>query len=95
MTSLSDQLDQRVTLQGAAMDAHAGAALLLEDGGAVYVDGLKGWPKEVRGQRVEVTGTLRARALAPDPVVDDQGRVSHGMAGRQLVLADPAWGPVG
>lgn len=95
MTSLSDQLDQQVTLQGPAMDAHAGAAVLLDNGGAVYVDGLKAWPKELRGQQVEVTGTLRRRSLAPDPVVDDQGLVSHGMAGRQLVLADPVWARIG
>lgn len=92
--NLSDQVDQQITLRGRAMDAHAGAALLLEDGGAVYVDGLRAWSREVRGELVEITGTLRRRALAPDPVVDEQGRVSHGMAGSQLVLADAVWGPV-
>lgn len=87
-----EQLGQAVTVQGTALNAHAGA--LLERAGArnIYIDGLDRWPPEVYGKPVEVTGTLQSRRLAPEPVVSEGGIPSHGMAGgERLVLEGATW----
>lgn len=85
------QVDQVVTLVGTARDAAMGAVLALDGGGAIYLDGLDEWPKNLSSKRVEVKGTLRRKKLAPDPDVAADGAVSHGMAGSSLVVEGASW----
>jgi len=84
-------LDQAVTLVGTAYDAHAGAIVVLADGIPVYVSGLPEWEARWLRTRVQVSGTLRRRKLAPDPEVGPGGEVSHGMQGEDLVLEGATW----
>jgi hypothetical protein len=88
---LSSQVDQRVTLHGTARNAHQGAVLLMEDRTPVYIAGLEGWNGAFDLKQVAVTGTLRHRNIAPNAEVDEDGAVSHGMAGATFVVEDATW----
>ena len=67
---LESRVDERVALAGTALNAASGAIVSL-DGRPVYVAGLDGWPREIVGREVEVTGRLVFQpAPAPEgPVV--------------------------
>jgi hypothetical protein len=84
-------VDQEITVQGTAFDAHAGAVVVTGDGTELYVGGLDYWSKQDRGKSVEVTGTLRSQKLAPDPTEGPGGVATHGMFGSQLVLERATW----
>jgi hypothetical protein len=87
---LDDKLNQAVTLVGMARHAHSGAVILVQ-GGPIYIEGLAEWPHDLDGKNVRVTGVLRDKKLAPDPVVDEKGAVSHGMFGSAYVIENPVW----
>lgn len=89
--NFEELIDQDITVKGVAFDDHSGAVVVTDDDSAIYIGGLPYWSKQDRGQRVEVTGTLRYEKLAPDPTVDTDGVVSHGMFGSQLVLEGATW----
>jgi len=84
-------LGHSITVVGNAENAHQGAIVTLSDSSEVYVLGLRRWEKALLGKRLEVTGLLRSRKLAPDPDVNEQGEVSHGMFGSSLILEDATW----
>jgi hypothetical protein len=79
------------TIVGTAANAALGAVVVDEQGDVYYLDGLAEWDDALLDRRVEVTGTLRRKKLAPDPVVGPGGEVSHGMKGTALVLDNPTW----
>lgn len=82
----------KVTVVGVARNAHSGGVVMLSDRRTIFVDGLEyGWDDPWNGVKVQVTGTLNLRKLAPDPEVDADGAVSHGMHGSVLILDEPAW----
>ena len=85
------QLDQEITVSGCARDAFMGAVVLTEDRTPIYVDGLREWDEEIEGEDIQATGVLRRRSLAPDPVVDEDGSVSHGAQGTNYVLEGASW----
>jgi hypothetical protein len=87
----SGHVGQTVTLIGTARNAHSGAVVLLDDGSAIYIDGKNRWEKPWNQKRIEATGRLDREKLAPDPEVNEQGEVSHGMKGTALVLRDATW----
>jgi hypothetical protein len=68
---LAARVDEQVTIAGTALNAASGAIVSLE-GRPVYVSGLGGWPPEVVGRDIEVTGRL---AFLPAPV--PEGPVVH------------------
>ena len=68
-----------------------GAVVLTEDRTPVYVAGLREWDEDIEGEDIEATGVLRRRSLAPDPVVDEHGAVSHGAEGSNYVLEGASW----
>lgn len=86
-----NQLDQEVTVSGCARDAFMGAVVLTEDRTPIYVDGLREWDEDIEGEDIQATGVLRRRSLAPDPVVDEDGAVSHGAEGTNYVLEGASW----
>lgn len=90
---LREQEDEMkpVTITGKAANAFLGAVVVDADGNTYFIDGLAEWDAELLGQTVEVTGVPTRKKLAPDPVVDDDGAVSHGMKGSATVLVDPTW----
>ncbi len=90
--ALDGMVDTNATIKGTARNAHAGAVVLTEDRTPIYIDGLQSWSATgMDGRDVEVTGTLRLRSLAPDPVVDDDGAVSHGITGDSYVIENASW----
>ncbi|MCS6916027.1 MAG: hypothetical protein RMK29_13400 [Myxococcales bacterium] len=84
-------INQRVTLVGTARDAASGAVVLLSDGTPVYIRGLDYWDRGWNWKRIRASGVLREAKLAPDPEVNQQGEVSHGMYGDALVLEGATW----
>ena len=82
---------QTITLVGTARDAHLGAVVLLSDNTPVFIDGLPMWDDQWDGKRIRVTGLLKDDSIAPDPEVNQQGEVSHGMYGDAFVLVDASW----
>jgi hypothetical protein len=82
---------QSVTLVGTARNAVLGALVVLSDNSTVYVDGLESWDKATDRKKIKVTGTLRKKKLAPDPVTNEKGEHSHGMVGSSMVIEDAKW----
>ncbi len=71
----SSYLGTRVTLEGKALNAKSGA-LLMGDGGEIWIDGLDAWPPGFylggqEGRRVRVTGTVISRHDLPAFIDDD------------------------
>lgn len=78
--------DKTVTLKGTARDAKAGAVILIEDNVPIYIRGLHGWPDELFGMQVSVSGLLKLVKLIPDPVMTEDGGHSTGAWGKNWVL---------
>lgn len=89
---LTGKVGTEATIEGTARNAHAGAVLVTEDRTPIYIDGLSSWSSTgFDGKNVSVTGMLRQRSLAPDPVTDADGAVSHGMDGDSYVFENASW----
>ncbi|MCC6996997.1 MAG: hypothetical protein IT370_20460 [Deltaproteobacteria bacterium] len=80
---------KRDVIEGVAEDAKQGA-VVVRDAGAVFVAGLDGWPRELRGRRVRVTGHLRTIAGADEPLEID-GLHRAGSLGDRRVIEDATW----
>jgi hypothetical protein len=78
------------TVVGRAENAKGGA-VVLTDGGPVYVEGLAAWDDALLHQRVRVTGVRRTKQLLPQASVDASGAVSQGAEGPQDVLERATW----
>jgi hypothetical protein len=91
ITNPGHLVGQSVVVVGTAENTHQGAVVTLSDGTEVYVDRLRRWDRPLLGRPVRVTGILRLDKLAPDPAVDANGMVSHGMHGNALVLEAATW----
>jgi hypothetical protein len=89
--TLSQMVDQQAEISGMAGNAMAGAVVLTADRTPVYIDGLESWDESLSGRTVRVRGLLRHRQLVPEPQVDADGAVSHGLAGRSFVLEGATW----
>jgi hypothetical protein len=64
----------RATFSGIATDLKAGAALRLDDGRLVLIEGRHSWGRARQGARIAVSGRLRQEpATAPDPSVQQAG----------------------
>jgi hypothetical protein len=90
MAGLDGKIGQPVTITGKAANASMGAIVFTADRTPVYLSGKEEWDSE-SGATVAVSGTLRRRSLAPSPVVEDDGTVSHGMAGDAWVIEGATW----
>ena len=87
----SAMVNTQVTLSGVAYNALGSAVVADPDvEWLVYVDGLEEWDNSDYGKNVEVTGLLVREAIAPQAVVED-GRHSHGAAGKALIIRDATW----
>lgn len=90
---LDSMLDKKATITGVARNARMGAVVVTDDRTPIYLDGVDSWDDtDLDGQRVEVSGTLRRRSIAPQATVDADGAVSHGMDGADnYVLENASW----
>ena len=84
-------LDEVTTVSGTAHQAMMGAVVFTAEGTPVYIAGLREWDDGRSGKSIEVTGVLRKKSLGPDPTVDEDGAVSHGIEGTQYVLEGATW----
>ncbi len=87
---LQEHIGKQVTLRGTADDDAAGAVVEVDDR-RVFVAGLSHWDKTVRGQPIEITGTLARRAIGPEPKKTSTGLVTHGMTGQRFILDGATW----
>ena len=83
---LEKQIGQKVTLGGTAKDAKGGAVLLTVEGNVIYIKGLEFWPSEFLDKQISVKGLLKEEKFIPDPVIDEDGAISTGAYGDQLIL---------
>ena len=84
-------IDKEITLVGQAVDCKAAACLKLKDGIVVYIPNLDFWDSEFSGKMVSVTGILRRKKIIPDPIVDENGAISTGAEGEQLIIDNAKW----
>ena len=90
-TNPSEYLNEKVILKGVAENAKAGAVVVLSDGASVYIDKLESWDEQWFKKRIKVTGILRKKKLAPDPVMNEKGEWTAGMPGMATVLEEATW----
>jgi len=83
---LEKLIGQKVNLNGTAKDAKGGAVLITPEGYVMYIKGLESWPSEFLDKRLSVSGLLKKEKLIPDPIIDENGAISTGATGDQLVL---------
>ncbi|MFX1258603.1 MAG: hypothetical protein ACFFAN_12130 [Promethearchaeota archaeon] len=83
---LEKLLGQRVSLVGTAKDAKGGAVLLISNEDPIYIKGLSFWSAELIDKQVSAIGVLKKEKIIPDPKIDENGSISQGAIGIQLVL---------
>lgn len=83
---LEKLIGQKVNLNGTAKDAKGGAVLITPEGYVIYIKGLDFWPSELFDKSISVSGLLKNEKFIPDPIIDENGAISTGAYGDQLVL---------
>jgi len=81
----------RVTVEGIARDAKAGAVVIVNGEricSRARARGRRGW-----AARASACGVLRERKVIPDPIAPD-GTIAAGAVGSQHVLEAPSWSKV-
>lgn len=85
--SISENImNKEVTLRGIAMDAKAGAVIILLKGEIIYLENMDSWDDVLLNKGVLVKGLLVEKKLIPDPVVAKDGAISTGAYGKQFFL---------
>jgi len=79
-----------VTVVGEATEAKLGA-IVVHEHSAFFIDNLEAWPQRLKGNRVEVTGTLILRDLGPPPETGPDSRLSARAYGKGWLLKDASW----
>jgi hypothetical protein len=79
-------IGQKITILGIAKDAKGGAVILTSENVPIYIKGLDSWSPELFDKQLKVTGVLKEEKFIPDPVIDEDGSISTGAYGDQLVL---------
>jgi hypothetical protein len=85
------KINKRITIHGIAQNAMLGAMIETSDYSPIYMEGIEEWENSILKKSIVVTGVLRRRKLAPDPVVSPKGEISHGISGESFVLENPTW----
>ena len=85
---IEKSIGQKITILGIAKDAKGGAILLTSEKVPIYIKGLDSWSPELYDKQLKVTGVLKEEKFIPDPVIDEDGSISTGAYGNQLVLID-------
>ncbi|MHA1256950.1 MAG: hypothetical protein ACTSPS_15260 [Promethearchaeota archaeon] len=81
-------IGQKITILGIAKDAKGGAVILTPEKVPIYIKGLDSWSPELYDKQLEVTGVLKEEKFIPDPEIAEDGSISTGAYGDQLVLKD-------
>jgi len=83
---LEKLIGQKVSLSGIAKDAKGGAVIITPEGYVIYVKGLEFWPSDYLDKSISVSGLLKKEKFIPDPIIEENGAVSTGAYGDQLIL---------
>jgi len=75
-----------ITIIGIAKDAKGGALILISDKEAIYIKGLDSWSPDLLNKQIKARGVLKEEKFIPDPIIDENGSISTGAYGDQLVL---------
>lgn len=89
VTSLEQMVGRKVTIEGVARNAAAGAVVFTDDRTPVYVAGLDRWDSATDGKKISASGTLRKRGGSS--LVNTKGEVSEGIPGYHFELEQPSW----
>lgn len=81
-----DLIGKEICIHGTAMNAKAGAVVILEDEQILYILDLPEWDDEVLGKPIIVEGILDKKQIYPEAEVDESGAVSQGMSGKPFVI---------
>lgn len=85
-----DLIGKEITIIGLAVDAKAGACIQLKND-VVYIKEWDHWEPELLGKKLSVTGTPQKKKFIPDVKIDENGAISQGAEGEQLVLENARW----
>jgi len=85
--NFKDLLNKEVILTGMTKDAKGGAVLIINEI-PIYIEGLSLWPDKYFGKMIKVRGKLKDKKMIPDPYIEENGAISQGAIGNQLVLED-------
>ena len=77
-----------ITVSGFALDAKAGAIIMVNDDTPYYIDGLEHWEEKYYGKKVIVTGYLKKVKHKQRSTSDKKVQE---MKGTQLVIMEPEW----
>jgi hypothetical protein len=92
LTSDDLKFNEPVEVRGRVYPAMAGPIVHADDGRQYYLGGVDEWSRDMIGQPVVVTGTLRRRAAQVETLPPDQEQ-SHGLTDETLVIDDAQWRP--
>ena len=84
--NLSKFIGMKLTLTGIAKESKAGPVLITDDNIPIYIKSISSWSERFLNKQVSLTGILKKEKLIPDPTIDENGAISQGAEGDQLVL---------
>lgn len=85
------ETDQETHIEGIAQNGKAGAILLMDSIGPVYLEGLLSFPDADLGKNIEAWGQLQEIQHKAENLQNEKGEWSQGMSGSQLLLKNPRW----
>ncbi|MEM3587425.1 MAG: hypothetical protein QXO71_08910 [Candidatus Jordarchaeaceae archaeon] len=80
-----DMIGREVTMYGLVVNCKAGPCLKVKND-IIYIQELEDMAFKIMGRRVSVTGVLLEEKIIPDPEIRENGTISTGAYGNQLVL---------
>lgn len=87
----TETTSQEWHISGTAQNGKAGAIVLSDSLGPVYLEGLDAFPPEVIGKMVEAWGIRKVEDHDPQDLKNEQGEWKQGMAGEQILLRNANW----
>ncbi|HBU07050.1 MAG TPA: hypothetical protein DEB09_03115 [Candidatus Magasanikbacteria bacterium] len=89
---LLKNLKETVIMEGVAVNGKAGAIIITEKTGPVYLDRIDSWPDDKLDKKIMVEGSeLVNIKYIEDSVIGEDGGISQGAEGTQWVLKNPKW----
>ncbi|TFG07735.1 MAG: hypothetical protein EU539_04165 [Promethearchaeota archaeon] len=83
---IENLIGRKVELAGTAKNAKGGAVIITDNKDVIYIKHLAFWSSELLDKHISASGLLKKEKFIPDPHVDEDGAISTGAFGNQLVL---------
>ena len=93
MTKIHEKITEELfgtehSFQGKAVDSKAGACIQLKDGNVIFIQNISSWEDDYYHKEVIVVGKLFDKKIIPDVYVAEDGGISQGAPGTQLIIED-------